>query len=217
MNINWHGQSCFSISSSKGKNETINIVIDPFDESVGLKVPKLAADLLLVTHDHKDHNNTKAVSGSPFLIDGPGEYEVKEIFVQGIESYHDNETGNDKGINTIYTIEAEDIRICHLGDLGEKELTPEQLDLIGDVDILMIPVGGTYTIDAKDAGKIIAQLEPRITIPMHYALPKLKTKLDPLDSFLKVVGVKTPETLAKLSIKKKDLLPEESKVIVLNP
>jgi len=216
MNINWYGQSCFLITSSRRKGENINIVIDPFDESIGLRVPKMEANVLLITHDHKDHNNIKAVSGSPFLINGPGEYEVKEVFIQGIQSYHDENSGKDRGVNTIYTIETEDIRICHLGDLGQKELTSEQISQIGDVDILMIPVGGNFTISAKEAGKVMSQLEPSIVIPMHYSIPKLKIKLDPVDAFLKAVGVKKPETLSKLSIKKKDIVSEEAKIIVLN-
>jgi len=217
MNIKWHGQSCFSINSSRGKDVSINIVIDPYDESTGLKLPKLEADVVLVTHDHKDHNNAKAVSGSPFLISGPGEYEVKEVFANGIDSFHDENSGKDRGTNTIYTIETEDLKICHLGDLGQKELTSDQIEQIGDIDILMIPVGGEFTLSAKEAGKIMAQLEPSIVIPMHYAIPKLKMKLDSVDLFLKAVGVKKSESLPKLSIKKKDLGTEETKVILLTP
>lgn len=192
-------------------------MIDPFDEAIGLKVPSAAADILLITHDHHDHNNKKAVKGSPFLIDGPGEYEVKDVFIQGIPAFHDDSHGKERGQNTIYTLETEELRLCHLGDLGQKELTPEQLEKIGDIDILMIPVGGVYTIDAKEAVKIISQLEPRIVIPMHYAVPKLKIRLDGLDAFLKVMGRKTAEPLPKLLIKKKDLLAEETKIVVLAP
>jgi L-ascorbate metabolism protein UlaG (beta-lactamase superfamily) len=217
MNIKWHGQSCFSISSSRGKDGDINIVIDPYDESTGLKLPKLEADVVFVTHDHNDHNNAKAISGSPFLIEGPGEYEVKEVFANGIPSFHDENGGKTKGGNTIYTIETEELKICHLGDLGQKELTSEQIEQIGDVDILMIPVGGNFTISAKEAGKIMAQLEPSIVIPMHYSIPKLKMKLDSVDPFLKAVGVKKSEALPKLSVKKKDLGTEETKVIILAP
>jgi L-ascorbate metabolism protein UlaG (beta-lactamase superfamily) len=217
MNIKWHGQSCFSINSSRGKDANINIVIDPYDESTGFKLPKLEADVVLVTHDHKDHNNAKAVSGAPFLIEGPGEYEVKEVFVNGVNSFHDDKGGKDKGLNTIYTIETEEIKICHLGDLGQAELTPEQTEQIGDVDILMIPIGGDFTISAKEAGKIIAELEPSIVIPMHYAIPKAKMKLDGIEPFLKVMGIKKPEALPKLSVKKKDILEEETKVILLTP
>jgi len=216
MQINWKGQSCFQISASQGKNNQVSIVIDPYSEDVGLKVPKLEADVLLVSHDHHDHNNVKAVGGNPFLVQGPGEYEVKEVFIQGIPAFHDSASGREKGTNTIYTIEAEDLKICHLGDLGQKELTPEQIEKIGEVDILMIPVGGVYTISAKEAVKIMSQIEPSIIIPMHYQLPKLKIKLDGLDNFFKVMGIKKLDPLAKLSIKKKDILSEEAKIIVLN-
>jgi len=217
MQIIWKGQSCFQIITNQGKNHQINIIIDPFDETVGLRVPKLEADILLVTHQHHDHNNVKTVSGDPFLIEGPGEYEVKEVFIQGISSFHDSSLGKERGLNTIYTIESEDIRLCHLGDLGQKELTSEQIEKIGEIDILMIPVGGIYTISAKEAVKIMSQIEPKIVIPMHYSIPKLKIKLDGLEKFLKTVGLKKLEPLPKLTIKKKDISPEEAKIIALKP
>jgi len=223
MQIIWHGQACFQIISSRAKNNHVNIVIDPFDESTGLRLPKLEADILLVTHQHHDHNNIKAVSPSagsgqgPLIIEGPGEYEKKEVFIQGISSFHDATSGKEKGANTIYTIEAEDLRLCHLGDLGQKELTPEQLEKIGEVNILMIPVGGTYTMNIKEIVKVMSQIEPNITIPMHYQIPKLKIKLDGLDKFLKAVGVKKLEPLPRLMIKKKDIPSEEAKIVVLKP
>ena len=221
MNIIWHGQSCFQIVSSQGK-ETVKIVVDPFDEATGPKVPKLEADIVLVTHSHHDHNNVKAVSSAtpgkePILIDIPGEFEAKGVSIQGIPSFHDASSGEERGLNTIYVIEAEDIKICHLGDLGQNELTTEQIDQIGDVDILMVPIGGTYTISATEAVKVISQIEPPITIPMHYLIPGLKAKIEGVDRFLKALGIKSPESLPKLSIKKKDILPEEAKIIVLNP
>ncbi len=217
MQIIWRGQSCFQITSQIGKNNLVNIVIDPFDETIGLRIPKLEADILLVSHNHYDHNNIKAVEGDPFLVDGPGEYEVKGIFIQGIDSYHDSSFGKERGLNTIYIIETEEMKICHLGDLGQKELTDEQIEKIIEVDILMIPVGGIFTISAKEAMKIISQIEPKIVIPMHYCLPKLKVKLEDLDKFLKAMGIKKIEPLLKLSIKKKDILTEEAKIIVLKP
>jgi L-ascorbate metabolism protein UlaG (beta-lactamase superfamily) len=224
MQIIWYGQSCFQIISSRGKNNGINIVIDPFSEEIGLKPPKLEADILLITHSHYDHNNIKAVSGSPFLINGPGEYEIKDVFIQGISSWHDEKNGQERGENTIYTIEAEDLKLCHLGDLGQKELTTEQLEKIGETDILMIPIGGIPhqnqwwgTISVKEAIKVMSQIEPKITIPMHYALPKLKIKLEGIDKFLKTLGIRKIEPLAKLSIKKKDISPEEAKIVVLKP
>lgn len=218
MHIIWHGQACFQIIVSLQKGEQTTLVIDPFSEEIGLKFPKIsAADIVLITHDHSDHNNKKAVGGSPFFITGPGEYETREVFVQGISAWHDAVSGVERGANTIYAIEAEEMRICHLGDLGQKELTEDQLEQIGEVDVLMIPVGGAYTITGSDAVKIISQIEPRIVIPMHYAIPGLKIKLDGADKFLKAMGVKSLESQQKLLIKKKDLPQEETKVVLLKP
>jgi len=214
MNIKWYGQSCFQILAGSNKNGQISIIIDPYDESIGLKLPrKMESDIALVTHDHYDHNNVKKIVNNPFLIAGPGEYDVKGIFVQGIGSFHNEK----KERNTIYKLEAEGIRLCHLGDLGQKELTPEQLEAVGDVDILMIPIGGVYTIDGKEATKIMAQIEPKIIIPMHYKLPGLKIKLDSLDLFLRALGIKSLEKMPKLSVKAKDLPKEEVKIMVLEP
>lgn len=237
MQIFWKGQSCFQIISQTGKNNQVLLVIDPFDETTGLRVPKLEADILLITHSHPDHNNKRAISGNPFVVEGAGEYEIKNIFVQGIPSWHDEEEGKKRGENTIYTIEAEELRLCHLGDFGQKELLNGQLEKISDVDILMIPVGGTYTIDSKIAAKVVSQIEPRIVIPMHYQIPKLKVhpvkssrsevfakggqfngvKLDGSDKFLKAMGAKTIEPLPKFSVKKKDLPEDGTKIIILKP
>lgn len=216
--ITWAGQSCFQISVSNSKDHSADVVIDPFnEEAVGFKLPNLSADVALVTHDHKDHNNIKGLKGEPFVIDGPGEYEVKGVFVRGIPSSHGDGSGKDKGVNTIYVFEAEDMKFCHLGDLGQKELTDEQLEKIGQIDILMIPVGGTYTISSAEAPKIIGQIEPKIVIPMHYALPKLKMELDDVAKFLKAMG-KSATPQEKYSIKQKDL-PKEgmTEFVVLQP
>ena len=218
--IYWAGQSCFQISVSNSRDHEANIVIDPFsEEATGLKLPNLSDDILLVTHNHKDHNNVKDVKGTPFLVQGPGEYEVKGVFIQGIPSFHDDKEGKEKGQNTIYIIEAEDMRFCHLGDLGQKQLKDEQLEKIDSVDVLMIPVGGEYTIDSTSAQKIISQIEPKIVIPMHYALPKLKFKLDEVSKFLKTMGKKDEiAPVDKLTIKQ-SALPKEgtTEIIVLQP
>jgi len=214
MHIIWHGQSFFQIQTSLNKGEQTTLAIDPFDESTGLKPPSFQADVLLITHDHHDHNNKKAIKGTPFLIEGPGEYEVKEIAIQGVPSFHDEEEGKKRGPNTLYLIEMEEMKVCHLGDFGQKELTEDQLEQIGDIDVLMVPVGGEYTLDAKGAAHVISQIEPKIVIPMHYAIPKLKIKLDEVDKFLKEVGKKSVVPQPKLLIKKKDL-PLETQVVVL--
>lgn len=216
--ITWAGQSCFQISVAASKDNTSNIVIDPFDEKIGLKMPNFNADVLLVSHGHDDHNNIKGVKGGTFLIDNPGEYEKNGVFMQGIDSFHDDAEGKERGRNTIYVIEAEDIRFCHLGDFGQKQLTDEQLDKIGHVDILMIPVGGTFTIGAHEASKVIGQIGPKMVIPMHYALPKLKVDLDGVEAFLKAMGKKETMPQEKLTIKA-SLLPKEGEmeIVVLQP
>ncbi len=233
--VTWAGQACFQISVSssisngkQAKDHQLNIVIDPFGE-IGLKIPNFEANILLVTHNHEDHNNTKAIKPARsatgvaggenyFLIAGPGEYEIKGVFVQGISSFHDDKEGKERGKNIIYTIEAENIKFCHLGDLGQKQLTDEQLEKIGEVDILMIPVGGVYTISSNEAIKIVGQIEPKIIIPMHYYLPKLKFKLDDVGKFLKTMGKNSVETLDKFTVKANSLPKErEMKIVVLKP
>ena len=215
--INWAGQSCFQISVSNSRDHSAEIVIDPFDEEIGLKVPNFSADILLITHQHHDHNNIKAVKGTPFLIDGPGEYEVKEVFIKGIPAFHDDKEGKEKGANTIYTIKAEGLIFCHLGDLGQKQLADEQLEKIGNVDILMIPVGGQFTISSQEAQRIVSQIEPKIVIPMHYQLPKLKIKLDDVNKFLKVMGKNSIVPQDKLTIKSGALPKNGTEVVILQP
>ncbi len=217
MDILWHGQSCFEVRVPLHQNEKKTIIIDPFSpEYTGFKMPSLTADILLVTHQHLDHNNVKAIKGLPFLIEGPGEYEVGGISIQGIPASHGSIGEEDLGEITIYTIEAEGLRLCHLSDLNQNELTSEQVETIGDIDILMIPIGGTYTIDGVGASKIINQIEPKIVIPMHYKLPGAKANLKDIESFFKVMGQENIEAQPSLKIKKQGL-PAETKIVVLKP
>lgn len=215
--IYWAGQSCFQISLSNSKDVSAEVVIDPFSE-IGLKLPKLSADILMITHGHQDHNNVEAINGSPFLIQGPGEYEIKEVFVQGIPSFHDDKEGKERGSNTIYVFESESMRFCHLGDLGQDQLSEEQLEKIGTIDILMIPVGGVYTITANVAQKIISQIEPKMVIPMHYKLPGLKVELDEVSKFLKIMGKNAIEPIDKLTVKPATLPKEGAmEIVVMKP
>lgn len=211
MDIYWLGQACFKI---KGKNATV--VIDPFiPEQIGLKLPKeIDADVVLKTHDHGDHNNSEAVSGSPIIFERPGEYEIKGVVMTGISSFHDNVEGRERGTNTIFHILMDGLTIVHLGDLGQNTLTEKQIADIGGCDILLIPVGSVYTIDGKIASNIVAQLEPKIVIPMHYLIEGLKIPLESADKFLKEMGAEGVVAVPKLSITK-DKLPEEPQVILL--
>lgn len=217
MQITWQGQSFFTIRAKDKQNGEVKIAIDPFDKTLGLRVSKVEADILLISHPHPDHSNKKAIIGTPFLIETPGEYEIKGVSIKGIPAFHDNSEGKERGTVTIYKIEAGGFKICHLSDLGQKELTPEQLEELGEIDILMIPVGGVYTIDAKEAATVVSQIEPKIVIPMHYKIPKLKFKFESVEKFLKVMGVEDIEPQKKLKIKLKDLPKEETEIVVLEP
>lgn len=220
MQIKWYGQSCFQIIAQQDKSEKINIVIDPLEEGLGLRAPSLKADILLVTGRSSGRNDASPVKNNPFIIAGPGEYEVRGVFVRGIPALCSSKEGGEKGTITCFTVEAEEIQLCHLGQFGQKELTDEQLEKIGEVDILMIPVGGGSAIDEPTAQKIIAQIEPKIVIPMRYKIPGLKTEdsAENADKFLKIMGRKAVETQEKLVVKKKDLSEEEgTKIVILKP
>jgi len=215
--VTWAGQSCFQISVSNSKDHSAQIVIDPFDEKIGLREPRFSADILLITHDHFDHNNKKSIKGEPFLIDGPGEYEVKGVFIKGISAFHDDSQGKERGRITIYSIEIEGMKFCHLGDLGQSQLTNEQLEEIGSIDVLMIPIGGGPTISSQEALKIISQIEPKIIIPMHYQLPHLKLKLEDVKKFLKVMGKNSIIPQEKFQIKQNTLPKEGMDIVILMP
>lgn len=216
MDIYWYGQACFKL---KGKNAAV--VIDPYDPSfTGLKLSKdLSADVVLVTHSHQDHNFASAViglsGGKPIAFDKPGEYEVSGVVISGIDSFHDSAEGSERGKNTIFHLLFDNLDIVHLGDLGQAKLTEEQVAEIGQTDILLIPVGSVYTIDAKAASEIVSQLEPKIVIPMHYKIEGLKFALEGVEGFLKEMGAENVVPQPKLSITK-EKLPEEPQVVVLS-
>jgi len=206
MDIIWHGHSCFTL---KGKNATV--VTDPYKD-VGLKLPELTADIVTVSHGHEDHNNVEAVNGDVKVIDWPGEYERKNVSVLGLEAFHYSKSeGKDaekRGKNIIYVIEIDDVKVCHLGDLGHK-LTSELTEAIGDVDVLLVPVGGKFTIDYKKAVEVIEQIEPRVVIPMHYKTDGNTVDIDTNERFLKEVGVTDVKEESKFEIKSVSELPDD--------
>jgi len=215
MIINWYGHSCFKITNQGGH---LIIITDPFDKKIGLNPPRCSTDIVTVSHQHNNHNNTKIITGmegkKPFIINSPGEYEIKGASIVGCRSFHDKE---EKEQNIIYIMEVDKIRICHLGDFGQDKLEDKQVEKIGNVDILMIPVGGNYTIEAKKAVKIVNQIDPSIVIPIHYKLPGLKINLDDVKEFLKEMGLNGVTPVDKLTVKKKDLLGKEMEVVVMKP
>jgi L-ascorbate metabolism protein UlaG (beta-lactamase superfamily) len=216
MQIQYYGHSCFKITtkpSGRGAGDVV-IFLDPFDKSVGLRPPQGSADLVLVSHDHPDHNNISAIKGEPNIIDIPGEYSAKGVNIVGLASFHDAKSGAERGLNTLFILESEDIRLCHLGDLG-ADITEKQLEAINGLDILMIPIGGKYTIDGKKAAEIIRKIEPKIILPMHYKIKDSMVDLDDEKKFCAEIGNCPREKVSKLNIKKKDLEEKSMEVILM--
>lgn len=216
MNIVWHGYSCFRITENLHGAE-VSVVVDPYSSDTAKKLPRnLAADLVVVSHDHPHHNNVAAVGGEPFVVDGPGEYEVKEIMVTGIPTYHDLVGGEEQGVNTMYYFLVGDLHVVHLGDLKHK-LEERHMTEFHNIDVLLVPVGGHDVLDAKTAVEVIGQLEPRVIIPMHYRTEGFEDAGDGVDAFLKAMGAVRPEPLSKLKIAAKDLPQDEMRIVLLDP
>jgi len=214
MDITYLGHSSFKI-----KTKFATVVTDPFDpQKVGLKYSGVEGEIVTVSHLHDDHNATERVSGVKKIIEGPGEYEVSGISIMGFASYHDDKKGEERGGNTIYVIEADGLRLAHLGDLGHI-LSDDLVSEMGTIDILMVPVGGVYTIDSKEAGEVVGKIDPYFVMPMHYNVQGLTLsqaeKMEPVETYLKESGLPV-ENLPKFTIKKEDILEDQNtKVIVL--
>ena len=217
MIIQYYGHSCFKITTrpaGRGQEE-VNIFLDPFDKKIGLRPPQGQADMVLVSHDHFDHNNTSALKGEPIIVNIPGEYSVKGISVVGVTSFH-GEPKSERGniSNTIFLLESENIRVCHLGDLG-TDLTEKQLEEINGVDILMAPIGGNYTIDHKKAIEVIKKIEPSVVIPMHYKIKDSTADIADEKKFCNDMGNCSKERPTKINLKKKDLVEKKMEVIIM--
>lgn len=211
MEIVWHGHAYFRLRGREGV-----VVTDPANRKVAGSSARSSADVCTISHSHPGHSQISAVGGHPLVLTGPGEYEVKGIVITGIQTYHDAERGKKRGKNTAYLIEMDDLVVCHLGDIGQVP-SAEQVDQIGDnVDVLLIPVGGDGTIDAAQAVEVISLIDPRIVIPMHYRVDELDAHLDPVEKFLREMGVANAEPQPR-AVLNKSSLPEATQVVVLQP
>ncbi len=209
MDVTWLGHGCFRL---RGRGAAV--VTDPYPPSIGLKLQRLDGDLVTVSHEHENHNYTQVMRDA-YEIRGPGEYEVAGVSVIGVPTFHDAEKGAKHGRNTVYLIEIDDVRVCHLGDLGHR-LDDAEAEAISSPDVLLVPVGGNTAINAAQAAEVVRQLEPRFVVPMHYAIPGLKLQLDTLDRFLKEMAVTSAEPQPKLSVQASSG-EYDTKVVVLEP
>lgn len=205
MEITWLGHSCFRL---RGKGATI--LTDPYDPSTSYNLGKPTANIVTVSIDLPDHNNFQAVEGNPMIIDGPGEYEVSGVLITGIASGPRDPQGHR---NTVYVMEIDDLRLCHLGDLGQVPQA-DLVEAVGSVDILMVPVGGHETLDASRAAEAISLLEAKLVIPMHYKASLFGPDLEPLDRFLREMGIKELAPQPKLTLTRGSL-PETTQVAVM--
>ncbi len=208
LEIRWHGHSCFEISNK------FTIVTDPHDgKSIGITPPMVTADIVMVSHDHFDHNSTKTVStNNTTIIEDKRKRTVQDILIRGIQTFHDRCHGEKRGNNIVFVFTMDGITFCHLGDLGHS-LDEKQIRLIGQVDILFIPVGGTYTLDAENSWDIINKINPRIIIPMHYKIEGLSLPIAPVDEFISYSVYEVIKVGNQIDIELEDL-PEDPEVWV---
>lgn len=206
MEITWHGMSCFRITERK----LATVVTDPFAADIGLGDLKLNADVVTVSHDAPGHNHVQAVSGTEHVLTGPGEYEIGGVFITGIAT----PSKNGKFNNVIFVFDYNGLTVAHLGDIGEVP-SQKQIEDLELVNVLLVPVGGGSSLNAARAAELVSMIEPNIVIPMHYQIPGLKTKLDPLDKFLKEMGATDAKEEASFKVASADGLPEETTVIIL--
>ncbi len=216
MDITWYGLSCFRI-----REGGVTIVCDPYDKALGLTLPKIRADVVTISHDRPGHNAAERVTGEYKVLSGPGEYEVRNVFVTGLTTYHRRSGKNIAERNVAFFFDFGDLTVGHMGDIGEVPAQSEIEELnIGEVDVLMVPVGGGATLDPARAVELVGLLEPRIVIPMHYRHDGLTglfaDQLEGVEKFLKEFGAPALDPIETLKISKTGL-PEETQVILLTP
>ncbi len=209
MDVSWLGHSCFRIGGSHAI-----VITDPYSPNLGYSLGKPTARIVTVSHQHSGHSYVQGISGEPRLVIRPGEYEIGGVLIIGIATFHDADRGRQRGKNTVYLMEVDEVSICHLGDLGHV-LTAEQVEEIGNVDVLLLPVGGVSTINAPMAAEVVRQLEPKVVVPMHYKTQALSWELEPVARFLKEIGVKEVEPQPKLSFTRSNL-PVSTQVFLLD-
>ena len=208
MDITWLGHSCFRIRG----NQAV-IITDPFPPDLGYTLGKQTADIVTISHPHPGHSYDMGITDQHRLVKSPGEYEISDVLILGITTYHDAVKGGSKGKNTAFLTEVDGVNICHLGDIGHV-LTDDQIEELGNIDVLMVPVGGVSTINASMAAQTVRKVEPKVVIPMHYKTPKTSRDLEPVENFLKEMGQSQVEPKPKFTVSRTSL-PLTLQVVVL--
>lgn len=209
MKVEWLGHSCFLVTTDQGTR----IVTDPFDERIGYPLPRVDADIVTLSHHHFDHDAVHVLPGQPQIIEEPGIHRVADISIRGITAFHDHEQGTKRGLNTIFVFELEGLRLAHLGDLGHV-LGPDQLTALDRVDVLFIPVGGFYTIDAQEARQVVEQTNPRLILPMHFKYDEsIQLPIAPVQNFLSRFSEIVRQDILEVN---ESTLPKNTRVVVLS-
>ena len=210
MEITWHGHSCFRLM----ERGAASIVTDPYDhKAIGYKELKLRADIVTVSHDAPGHNFASAVKRYSHLLDGPGEYEIGGVFITAVRT-NGGKSNGERPRNTLYVFDFDGIKVAHLGDINAVPRR-SQIDALGEVNVVLVPVGAGNGLNAAKAAEVVSILEPNIVVPMHYQTPDLKLSLEPLDKFIKEMGLGSIETEPSLKVTSRSL-PEETSVVVLD-
>jgi L-ascorbate metabolism protein UlaG (beta-lactamase superfamily) len=211
MEITWFGQTCFRLS----ERGLATVVTDPYSPEIGLTLPRSRAHIVTVSYDDPQCRYTSGVRGPFKLLDGPGEYEIGTVFITGIATYADGKRGAARGLNTVFTFSFDSLTVCHLGRLGHVP-TQSQVEDLGTVDILLVPVGGMGSLSPAQASEVISLFEPSFVIPMYYKIPGLQVKLGTLSRFLKEMGLEKVDSQEAFKVSRSSL-SEETQVIVLEP
>jgi L-ascorbate metabolism protein UlaG (beta-lactamase superfamily) len=208
VELTWLGHSCFRI-----KGRDVTVLTDPYASSLGLTLGRQAAEIVTISHDSPHHSAVAAVGGSPRVLRGPGEYEIGGVMISGVATPGEKLPDGKHGRNTAFAIVIDDLTVCHLGDLG-KTLSAEQIETLKDPDVLLVPIGGSCTLAPAEVTEVVSQLEPKLVVPMHYALPGVNLQLEPLERFCREMAIEEVHTQPKLTLTRSGV-PDDTTVVVL--
>jgi len=210
MDITWYGLSCFRML----ERGTASIVADPFSDTVGYGQPNLKADIVTVSHDAEGHNAVENVRNATLILDRPGEYEIGGVFINGVVAYDTARSPEEMRRNIIFVYDFDKVTVCHLGDLDHVP-KQQEIEALGNIDVLLVPVGGGGALNSSQASEVISLIEPSIVVPMHYKTDHTPFDLDPVDKFLKEMGLQTVEETDLLRVNKSTLASEDTQVVLL--